>query len=508
MTADPLNRRVLFRNAAANLASGAAAAVLAVVLPPFLVRLLDRDTYSVWALLLQIGGYTGLLNFGLQTAVGRFVAHAEARKDSDQRDRIVSTAVALLSVSALVGLLAMIGLAVLLQRFFPSIPGSILAETRVALLWVGGSMTLGLPFTVFSGVFTGLQRNEVPASIIVVGRLTTAMGLVLAAASGHGLVPMAIVFASINLTTYGIQWMALRRFAPALRISIQKVNRESFRELVDYCTSLTIWGLAMLMVSGLDLTLVARFDFPTVGAYAIALGLLSLLLGAQSAILSVFLPAGVALHAQGERERLGELLLNTTRWNLLGFGGILAIYGFLGHTFMNMYVGPSYAAQVSTILSILLLGQVTRLSMSPFSILAISAGDHRRITLSPMVEGFASVGMSILLGLQFGAVGVAWGTFIGSLVGVGLHLSISLPRSHHLGVSLSVFAKGAFVPSFLVVLPWLVLLIQDGCGSLSLMWPRWLLLSVSAGISGSALWWLFLWKNKGKQLMPVNQKWH
>lgn len=461
LMADPLDRRVLIRNAAANLAGGVAGAVLAVVLPPFLVRLLDRDTYSVWALLLQIGGYTGLLNFGLQTAVGRFIAHAEARQDFDQRDRIVSTAVALLTGSAVISVLVIFGLAALLPRFFPAIPAPLQVEAQVALLWVGGSLALGLPFTVFNGVFVGLQRNEVPAVIIVVGRLTTALGLVLAAASGHGLVAMAIVFAGINLLTYGAQWMAIRRFVPTLLVSRQSVSRDSFRELVDYCTSLTVWSFAMLLVSGLDLALVARFDFPAVGAFAIASGLLALLIGAQSAVMSVFLPAGAALDAQGNRERLGDLLLSTTRWNLLLLGAAMGAYCLLKPILLNGYVGPDYATKVAPLLDVLFLATAIRLSMLPYNMLAMGAGDHRRIILGPLAEGISNIVASVVLGWRFGAIGVAWGTVLGGTIGVAFHLGLNLPRSFRLGVPLRRFAIRAFLPATLAVFPLMMLLVIE-----------------------------------------------
>lgn len=450
---DSLDRRVILRNAAANLASGAGGAVLAVFLPPFLVRLLDRDTYSVWVLLLQIGAYTTLLNFGLQTAVGRFVAHAEARKDPDHSDKVVSTALAMLSGSALLSGVVLVGLATLLPRFFPDIPALLEHEARIALLWVGGSLIAGLPFAAISGVFTGMQRNEVAAAIIVAGRIATAGGLIVAAASGYGLIAMAKIFALINLLTYATQWIAIRLVVPSLKLSHRHVNRGALRELIDYSTSLTVWSFAMLLVSGLDLVLVARFDFAAVGAFAIAAGLANLLQGAQTVVMNAFLPVAAALDAKGDRPALIRLLLRTTRWNLLSLGGVLAMYVLVGRPIVSAYVGSAYVDEVSAILTILLLAATIRLSMLPFNIVVLATGDHRRIILSPVLEGVSNLLASAFLGWHFGAVGIAWGTVVGGVVGVAFHLGLNLPRSVRLGLGLKTFASEALLPAVAALLP-------------------------------------------------------
>jgi O-antigen/teichoic acid export membrane protein len=358
----------------------------------------------------------------------------------------------------------MLGLAVLLPRFFPDIPPALQAEARIGLLWVGGSFALGLPFVAISGVFTGIQRNEVPGTIIVVSRLITAAALIGAAAAGHGLVAMAKVFALVNLLTYVAQWMALRWFVPALAVSHRKVSHESFRELVDYSTSLTVWSFAMLLVSGLDLVLVARFDFPAVGAFAIAAGLANLFQGAQGVVMNAFLPVAATLDANGDRAGLIRLLLTTTRWNLLSLGFVLGLYVLAGRLVLTAYIGPEYVTDVAAILSILLLAATIRLSMLPFNVVAIGTGDHRRIILSPIAEGICNLLASAFLGWRFGAIGVAWGTVVGGVVGVAFHLGLNLPRSVRLGVGLRTFASAAFLPAMIAVTPLLIVAALQGAG--------------------------------------------
>src|SRR5215813_403963 len=98
-----LNTRIV-KNATANLVRLAGSGAVALLLPAFLVRRLSPDTYSAWALLLQWTAYIGLLDFGVQTAVAHFIAHANELQDREQRNGIASSAFTLLTGTGIVAL--------------------------------------------------------------------------------------------------------------------------------------------------------------------------------------------------------------------------------------------------------------------------------------------------------------------------------------------------------------------------------------------------------------------
>jgi O-antigen/teichoic acid export membrane protein len=466
-------RFVLVKNAIANVVRGSATALVALVLPPFLVRFMSSDAFGVWSLVLQLSAYTAFLDFGIQTAVGRFVAHANELDDHDQRDRIVSTSLLLLLVSALLAALTMFGLAWQLPNLFRDLPAALYDEARLALLIVGGAAAIGLPASVFNGIFIGLQRNEVPAAIIGGSRLISALLLIVAAYLGGNIVVMAALVAGVNLLSYLVQYWASRRLALNIRFSRRLVSRQTAREIAGYCFSLSIWTFAGMLVTGIDLTIVGVFDFEAVAAYSIAASLITFITGLQSALFSTLIPEAAVLGARENTQRLGAMLISSTRYGIfiLLVSGLPLIIG--AESLLTLWVGPDYASSSALLLQILVAANIIRLALIPYAMLLIGTGQQRLVTLTPLAEGFSNLIVSVIAGRLLGASGVALGTLVGAIVGVICHLVFNMPRTTGIAIERWRYLKDGVLRSLVSAIPFvavsLLLSIVGSIGQMALI---------------------------------------
>ena len=409
---------ILAKNALANVVRGSSAAVVAILLPPFLTRLMSPDAYGAWSLVLQISAYIGYLDFGIQTAVGRFVAHANETGDAEHRDRIVSTSLAGLSAAGLLGLASITVIAVLMPHIFPRLPLDLVADARIALLLVASSLAVGLPASVFNGIFIGLQRYEVPALIIGGSRIIGAVLLVFIVKHGGSLAWMGMAMAAVNLLSYGLQYLTYRKLTSTLRLSVRFISRKALRELFDYCLSLSIWSFAMLLVSGLDVLLVGYFQFGAVAYYAVAATLITFLAGLQNAVFGVMVPATAVHHARGDSGKLGRGIVTATRYGsfLLLATGLPLILVSKG--ILTLWVGALYAERGARILQVLVVANMIRLSAVPYIMTLIGTGQQKLVTVTPLLEGISNLLTSIIAGYLLGAIGVAIGTLVGAVAGV------------------------------------------------------------------------------------------
>ncbi|MGH9585581.1 MAG: oligosaccharide flippase family protein [Acidobacteriaceae bacterium] len=419
----------LAKNSAANFARGGAAAVAALVLPPILIRHMGKVEFGIWALILQIAAYVGYLDFGLQAAVGRYVAFTTEKRDLKARDAIYTTALTGLSIAALLGFLLISLAAIAAHRFFQSVPNELIGPMRSATVIVGLSMSLGLPASACNGVFVGLQRYEIPALTVGGAKLISALGLIIAAIEGKSLVTMAVILAGVNIASYIVQADILRRILPDLRFRLSLISRATVRELSGYCFSLTVWSLSMLLVNGFDLILVGRFQFSAVAPYAVAAMLVTFLAGAQNAVFGVIMPHAATLQARENREGLGKLLISSTRLGtllLLASGLPLIVFAF---EILKLWIGPNIAESGQSLLVILLIANIVRLIGAPYASILVGTGQQKLVIVSPIMEGVCNLVLSILLGMRYGAIGVAWGTLAGATVGMLSQIVYNVKRT-------------------------------------------------------------------------------
>lgn len=418
-------------NAIWNVINGSSSALVAVAVPPILTRLLTPEAYGAWAVALQIGTYVGLFGFGLQMAVGRYVAFAEARDDIEQRDGIVNTAFWFLLVASAIGWLAICAIAFLIEAVLPKLSPALVGETRVAVMLVGLALAINLPASIFAAVFTGEHRSDIPAKIQGLGRVLLALGLI-GAGFSRNLAVLGMVYAAISICTVLALGHAWRTRTLAPRLSTALVGRQHIRELASFCFSLTIWNFAMLLVSGLDLLIVGRWDYASTPYFAVSVTLMTLVAGTITSLANALVPAAASLPDDESGGNLRQLLSQGSRLIMAAsiIVGVPMVFG--GYTLLRFWLGATYAANAAPILAVLVIATMIRNALLPYVTIAIGTGYQRKLTLIPLTEGAVSIIASLLLVGFYGAYGVAIAKIIGGFTGIVL-LTINHPLQYALG---------------------------------------------------------------------------
>jgi O-antigen/teichoic acid export membrane protein len=420
---------VLTRNIVANLSQSGAAWLILLFLPPLLVRVLDRQTYATWMLLLQLAAYITLIDTGIQTAIARFVARAGGLGDENYMGNLLSSAGAvLLAAGALASAIVLI-VAWQLPHLFRSIPGPLISDSRNALVLLGWSLALALPFSTLAGFFRGFQRNEIVASSMVAGKFLGAVGIALAAYRHVGLTAMAAWNAAGNLIAPAAYLVIWSRSGRTALLAVSRVTVRVAREFLTFCSAMLVSQLAILLITGLDMPIVVAFDFRSAAYYAVATTASNMLIAPYGAILNALLPVAANLSATNSPERMGLALRKMTRYGTAILVLLTLPLMFEMNAFLRLWVGAAYAVQAAPLAEMLVAAQFIRLSMQPYAIVGFSVGQQHRMLVSPFVEGIVNLVCSLIFVWQFGAMGVAFGTLIGAVLGISLHFFNSIPRT-------------------------------------------------------------------------------
>ncbi len=450
------------RNSLISVARLFVSTLVALVLPAYLTHKLPVKTYSSWVLILQMSAYVSYLEFGIQTGISKYVAEFRARQDEAGAAQRASAGLALMLLMSALGIILTLILAWRVPHLFKDMPPAMFHDVRLSLIFIGISLSLSLVTSICAAIFVGLQRYGTPVALSLVNRFLYTGAVMWAVYRHSSLAVMGITVAAVHLLTGAMQVIAWRRMKDRIDLTLRRLDPAIIRQMLGYCSSLAIWSAGMLCVSGLDVTIVGRYDFAQTAFYSIAVLPTNFMISIMAAALAPLLPTASALSVQRTPAEMGSMLSKTTRYSslLLILCGLPLLVG--GEMILRLWVGPAYAAHAVPYLRILVLANMLRNLCLPYSSMLIATSSQKVAIIGASAEAAVNLLSSIAFAQRFGAIGVAYGTLLGSFVSVGMHFALSMHYTYpimkvtRLRLLLSGMLRPALVavPSLLLIRLW------------------------------------------------------
>jgi O-antigen/teichoic acid export membrane protein len=413
-------------NIVASLVRTLAVSLIALVLPAYLTHRLPVATYSAWVLILQLAAYVSYLDLGIQTGVSKFVAEFDARGDLEAAGHHASAGLFLMIGGGTLGLGLTALLAWRVPKLFSTMPANLYGDVRVGLLLIGSSLAFGLVCAVYSAVFIGLQRYWIPTTITIINRASFAASVITVVALHGNLRAMGLAVALVNVATGLMQMIAWRKRVSHVRVSIAALRYRIVQKVARFCSVQSIWIMAMLCITGLDIIIVGHYDYGQTAYYSIATLPTNFVVLIVSAMLGPMMPASSAMSTQRSPIEMGEFLVKITRYTAL----LLLLTGLplivLGFPILRIWVGSQYAANTVGYLRVLIFANVIRNLGAPYATMTIATDRQEAATATGIAEAIVNLGSSIYLVRHVGAIGVAMGTVLGAVVSIVLHFTISM----------------------------------------------------------------------------------
>ncbi|HEU5340730.1 oligosaccharide flippase family protein [Edaphobacter sp.] len=382
-------------------------------LTPIVIHGLGTVAYGVWILAVSTVAYLNLLDLGLRSAIVRFVCAADAQQKADEVKTIVSSALWLRSLIAVVAVVAAVVLAVVFPHVFKKVPGDLARASQITVLLVALGVAITLVSNVFNGVLAAMSRFDLLSSISMTQTVIRAIGVILILRAGHGLVALAWwEFATVTLTGI-ITVVTAFRIYPPCRVRLARPDRAILKLLWSHSFITFIWSIAAQVILYTDNVVIGIcLDVGLVAYYAIG-GSLELYSGqVVGALSTTFLPIASRLDASGDNEQLRRLLVRGTQAALAILFPISLTLFFRGKTFVGLWMGQQYSLIAGTVIQILLISQFFNAAASTPSSMMMASGKHKPVAIASVISAVLNLGLSIVLAKTVGVYGVAWGTSI------------------------------------------------------------------------------------------------
>ena len=361
-------------------------------------------------------GYLGLLDFGVRSAVTRYVSKFYVQGADDSASRVVSSGLAIfLGAGALAVAFSVVIAAAFVGSF--KIPESYQFTAKVVVVLTAFSVAISLIAGVFGGVVAALQRFDLSNGIEIGSTGMRAIAIVFVLSHGRGLISLALVqlfFSILSGLAYSI--LAYRLY-PRLTIHLNTGDKENLKLIFSFSFYSFLLQASSYLIFCTDSVVIGAFlPVSAVAFFGIAGNLLGYSRGLLAGISMASAPMASALEAKGNLSELRRTLLRGSRLGSMVFLPIGISFLIRGRSFISLWMGASYAALSGDVLIVLTVAQLFAAGNHVPGSMTLAIGRHKGMVPVVLAEAICNLGLSIALIGHYGIVGVAVGTALPNMM--------------------------------------------------------------------------------------------
>lgn len=407
-----MSMRKILENVFSNWAGLVVTVIIAFIVSPVIVNSLGKEIYGVWTLIVSITGYFTVLDFGVNTAIVRYVSSSVAKHDYAAARSVYSTSLAIFALMAL----CIIIFSLIFGYFLPDI----FEINQVARLYLyavfivsAADLAAGLLFSVYQGTLVALQEFKFINGTAIIINIVRSVLLVWALHSGYGLLTLALLQLTASLARAATQFYLLKKKYDYLSFERNAVDRQTVASIYSYSVYSFIIAVALKLLFYTNSVVIgARIGVAEVAFYAIPATLLDYLEKFVWAMIAVLVPVISTNQAKGDDTTNRRLYILGTRYSLLASMPVVIALYFYGDDFIRLWMGPEFGERSLWVLRFLLIGFGFSFSQLIAHGILKGISKHKVLAYILATEAFINLAMSIVLAKPYGIEGVAIGTMV------------------------------------------------------------------------------------------------
>jgi len=411
-----ISRSLIAKGVVSNWSSLTLNVLVAFWMTPFVVHHLGDTSYGIWALVLQLTGYMGVVDVGLRSALVRFVARFQAQGDQESLDRLLNST---FTVYAMIVPACFLVAAAVARFGLPHmhIPAEMLGVARLTIFIAAGCIACDFIFATSHACLAGFSRWDLINSVWIPVLLVRTALSVIFLTLGFGLLTLALIQFGVTLAGYSSELLLLRRLIPKYRFRWQRPEMLHMRPILEHGWYSFLVSFANRINYQVDSVVIAVFlPIEQVTYYIIGLRLVEYLRDLLNSTTMIFAPLVSSFEATGETHRVASTLIRGTKYSLfVAFLGAGALLG-LGTDFIRLWMGQRFAGPSGTVVIIMAIGIIGSCTQFASSQVLYGLSKHRLNVNWTFVESILNIGLSVGLVRRYGILGVAAGTAIANVI--------------------------------------------------------------------------------------------
>ncbi len=420
---------------------------------PFMLRMLGKGQYGIYAIAGSLAGYMLIMDFGLSNGIVRYISRYRAQNDRKSEESFLSVIFMLyLSISIIVIVAGFI-----IRIYIPDIfAGSLDIEESEKLQIIFGIFILGFAFSFFSNAFTGILKAYERFVFInisnIIRQLVRVSVLVIFLKLGYKIIAVAIIETSIAIL-FSVASFIYISLILRIRPKFHHVSRSYIADIFRYSFLIFIMVIADEIYWKLDnIILGIMTNAGIVAVYAVGMRLCMYFMRFSVSIIRVFFPRIVHMvEKNATGKELTDIMIRTGRIQALVMWLLASGFMLFGRSFIILWVGREYIDAYYIVLLIMLPLSVFLTQNMGIHILQAKDRHYFRCRVLFIIS-LINIVLTVVLIRLYGILGAAAATSAGLFLGNIILLNIYYHRS--IGLDMIRFYKElckGILPSLFII---------------------------------------------------------
>lgn len=388
--------------------------ITGLVYTPWMVQKIGQSSYGLYTLATSLITIF-MLDFGLGSAVSRFISKYRAEGNQKAADDIIGIIYKLYILIDTVIFVILVGIFFFIGSIYKSLTPDELEKFRTLYLIVAGFNLISFPFSPLNGILNAYEKFIQLKLCDLFNRIFTMAFVVIALFISSDVVMVVLANVVSNLLTILIKFVIVKAKVP-LRVNWKASGKENYKNLFSFTVWTTVNSILHRFSHSFSPSILGmNASSIEIAIYSPAVTLEAYFYSIATAVNGLFLPRVSKYIADKKEHEILNLLIKVGKYQVTVLGLLFAGFICLGREFMILWMGPEYERSYYCALLIILPSFITGTQqIANTTVIAKNLIKYKSYCL--MVTSVLGLAISFVLSMYIGAIGVCVGTAVTSLL--------------------------------------------------------------------------------------------
>lgn len=319
--------------------------LISFMLFPFIVAHVGKEVYGVYLIVISVTGYFGVIDFGMMSALMKYVSEYHGKGDFKGINRIINASFSFYVVAGVVISVLLFLSSKYFTYFFKIDPANIQVMRNLFIVASVSSLFIW-PMSTFRGAIQGLNMWGTDVVVSISSQILLALATFFMLSKGYGIVRLFIAMQVLTVIGNFVLYCMVRKRI-GLRILFPYTEIRTFKFIFNFSFFMFLSSLIMIFISQVHNIIIGYFiSMSAVSIYAVAYNLQNYFRVINSTIGGPSWIVTSEMEGAYDYERQKQILLKGTKFMSAVFLPIIIIVFVFIEPFIYFWMGPAFGDSI------------------------------------------------------------------------------------------------------------------------------------------------------------------